>query len=130
MTGCTACTPFVPPYPAEVLDAAVLDAAVAQVKPPPQVLGVSGIAEQPIIIHDARINWALVAALPPFQMFLAERDGPNQTGKNSQEWATGVALKMAAAVNDQALFDEYAAWHEAKGYWPGETPMGTVKGQK
>ena len=127
MTGCTACTPFVPPYPAAVLDTAVLDAAVAPVKPPPQVLGVSGIAEQPIVIHDPKINWALVAALPPFQMFLAERDGPNQTGKNSQEWATGVAMRLAAAVNDQALFDEYAAWHEAKGYWPNETPLGQVK---
>ena len=96
-------------------------------KPPPQVLGVAGIAEQPIVIHDAKINWAMVAALPPFQMFLAERDGPNQTGKNSQEWATGVAMRLAAAVNDQALFDEYAAWHGAKGYWPNETPLGQVK---
>ena len=124
MTGCTACTPFVPPYPAAVLDTAVLDAAVAPVKPPPQVLGVSGIKETPIVIHDAKINWALVAALPPFQMYLAERDGPNQTGQNSQQWATGVAMRLAAAVSDQALFDEYAAWHEAKGYWPNETPMG------
>ena len=126
MTGCTACTPFAP-HPAAVLDTAVLDAAVAPAKPPPQVLGVAGIAEQPIVIHDAKINWAMVAALPPFQMFLAERDGPNQTGKNSQEWATGVAMRLAAAVNDQALFDEYAAWHGAKGYWPNETPLGQVK---
>lgn len=96
-------------------------------KPPPQVLGVSGIAEQPIVIHDAKINWAMVAALPPFQMFLAERDGPNQTGKNSQEWATEVAMRLGSAVGDKALFDAYAAWHEAKGYWPGETPMGAAK---
>lgn len=127
MTGCTTCNPFeLPPVPV-VLDTAMLDAAVAPVKPPPQVLGVSGIAEQPIVIHDAKINWALVAALPPFQMFLAERDGPNQTGQNSQQWATGVAMRLAAAVNDQALFDEYAAWHQAKGYWPNETPLGQVR---
>ena len=127
MTGCTACTPFAAPHPAAVLDTAVLDAAVAPVKPPPQVLGVSGIAEQPIVIHDAKINWAMVAALPPFQMFLAERDGPNQTGKNSQEWATGVAMRLAASTGDDALFGDYAAWHEAKGYWPNETPMGGIK---
>ena len=127
MTACADCTPFVQPHPAVVLDTAVLDAAAAPVKPPPQVLGVAGIAEQPIVIHDAKINWAMVAALPPFQMFLAERDGPNQTGQNSQQWATGVAMRLAAAVNDQALFDEYAAWHEAKGYWPNETPMGVAK---
>ena len=127
MTGCTACTPFAAPHPAAVLDTAVLDAAVAPVKPPPQVLGVSGIAEQPIVIHDAKINWAVVAALPPFQMFLAERDGPNQTGKNAQEWATQVAIHLAATTSDTALFEAYCAWHEAKGYWPGETPMGQVK---
>ena len=127
MTACADCTPFVQPHPAVVLDTAVLDAAVAPVKPPPRVLGVAGIAEQPIVIHDPKINWAMVAALPPFQMFLAERDGPNQTGQNSQQWATGVAMRLAAAVNDQALFDEYAAWHAAKGYWPHETPLGQVK---
>jgi len=110
------------------LDAAIgQEAQQAAPKPPPQVLGVAGIAEQPIVIHDAKINWAMVAALPPFQMFLAERDGPNQTGQNSQQWATGVAMRLAAAVNDQALFDEYAAWHAAKGYWPNETPMGVAK---
>ena len=127
MTGCTTCNPFELPPVQVVLDTAVLDAAVAPVKPPPQVLGVSGIAEQPIVIHDAKINWALVAALPPFQMFLTERDGPNQTGKNSQEWATGVAMRLAASTGDEALFGEYAAWHEAKGYWPNETPLGQVK---
>ena len=58
MTGCTACTPFAAPYPAAVLDTAVLDAAVAPVKPPPQVLGVSGIAEQPIVIPDSH-RWRL-----------------------------------------------------------------------
>lgn len=127
MTGCADCTPFVQPHPAVVLDTAVLDAAVAPVKPPPQVLGVSGIAEQPIIIHDAKINWAMVAALPPFQMYLAERDGPNQTGKNAQEWATQVAMHLAATTSDMALFETYCAWHTAKGYWPNETPLGQVK---
>ena len=125
MTGCTTCTGYNAPPP--ILDVAVIDAAVATPKPPPQVLGVSGIAEQPIVIHDAKINWALVAALPPFQMFLAERDGPNQTGKNSQEWATAIAIRMGAEMGDKVLFDEYATWHEAKGYWPGETPMGAAK---
>ena len=127
MTGCADCTPFVQPHPAVVLDTAVLDAAAAPVKPPPQVLGVSGIEAAPIIIHDAKINWATVASLPPFQMYLAERDGPNQTGKNAQEWATQVAMHLAATTSDTALFDAYCAWHTAKGYWPNETPLGQVK---
>lgn len=96
-------------------------------KPPPQVLGVSGIAETPIVVSSPVLNWAVIAALPPFQMFITERDGPNQTGKNSQEWATEVALRLAARAGDQVLFDEYAAWHAAKGYWPGETPFGEAK---
>lgn len=96
-------------------------------KPLPRILGVSGIAETPIVLDQPKINWAVVAALPPFQMFLAERDGPNQTGKNSQEWATGVAMRLAAAVGDEALFGDYAAWHAAKGYWPNETPLGQAK---
>lgn len=97
-------------------------------KPPPRTLGVSGIAEQPILMPTPQlVNWAQVAALPPFQMFLAERDGPNQTGKNSQEWATGVAMRLAASAGDEALFGEYTAWHAAKGYWPNETPLGQVK---
>lgn len=125
MTGCTTCTGYNAPPP--VLDVAVLEAAIAPTKPPPQVLGVSGIAETPIVLDQPKLNWAMVAALPPFQMFLAERDGPNQTGKNSQEWATGVAMHLAATTSDTALFDAYAAWHEAKGYWPGETPMGQAK---
>ena len=127
MTGCADCTPFVQPHPAVVLDTAVLDAAAAPVKPPPQVLGVAGIEATPIIIHDAKINWATVAALPPFQMYLAERDGPNQTGKNAQEWATQVATHLAATTSDTVLFDDYCAWHTAKGYWPNETPLGQVK---
>lgn len=99
-------------------------------KPPPQTLGVSGIAEQPILMPTPRrVNWAQVAALPPVQMFLTERDGPNQTGKNSQEWATEVALRLAASMGDETLLDEYSAWHQARGYWPGETPLGEVEGQ-
>lgn len=93
-------------------------------KPPPQTLGVSGIAETPIVLDRPKTNWAVVAALPPFQMFLAERDGPNQTGKNSHEWATEVAVRLAASVSESALLDEYSTWHKAKGYWPGETPLG------
>lgn len=99
-------------------------------KPPTQYAGVVGIEPKPIELTPApeqRVNWRALAALPPFQMFLAERDGPNQTGKNSQEWATEVAMRLAASVGDEALFGAYSAWHEAKGYWPGETPMGQAK---
>ena len=95
-----------------------------QQKPPTQTAGVVGIEPKPIVLDQPKTNWAAVAALPPFQMFLAERDGPNQTGKNSHEWATEVAVRLAASVSESALLDEYSTWHKAKGYWPGETPLG------
>lgn len=125
---------YVPVPPAPAAPAPSLDASPAHapadgpVKPPAQVLSVNGVSAPSIVIHDHKVNWSQVAGLPPFQMFIAERDGPNQTGENSHLWATGVAMRLAAAVNDQALLDEYSAWHEAKGYWPGETPLGAPKG--
>lgn len=93
-------------------------------KPSPQILGVSGIAETPIVIQTPTIHWAGIAALPPFQMFLVERFGPNQTGKNSYEWALDTALRHE---DEGLLWDEYAAWHNNTGYWPDETPMGLAK---
>ena len=53
--------------------------------------------------------------------------GLNQTGKNAQEWATQVAMHLAATTAGLVLFDAYCAWHQAKGYWPNETPLGQVK---
>lgn len=97
-------------------------------KPPPQVLGVGGMAAPEIVIHSPKVNWALVAGLPPFQMYLAECDGPNQTGENSHAWATAAAMRLAGAGGDEALIEAYSVWHAAKGYWPGETPFGAVKG--
>lgn len=133
-TGITPCATCGQPFPPAsavppVVDKALLDAAT---KPPTQIAGVAGIVEVPITMHqapaDVGINWRFVASLPPFQMFLSERAGPNQTGQNSHAWATMAAIGLAADVGDKALLDQYAAWHEAKGYWPDETPLGRSKG--
>jgi hypothetical protein len=105
---------------------------LSDVKPPTQVAGVVGIEAVPITMNEppARpaVDWGLVAALPPFQMFLAERAGPDPTGLNSHAWALKSAHDLAAVVGDGALFNEYAAWHGRKGYWPGETPLGVAGG--
>lgn len=94
-------------------------------KPPTQVAGAQGIsAPAGKRAEPKRINWTAVAALPPFQMFLAERGGPDPTGRNSHAWALKVATELARMVGDEALFQQYAEWHGAKGYWPNETPMG------
>lgn len=103
---------------------------MATEKPPTQVAGVVGIAPKPIELTPApeqRVNWRAFAALPPFQMFVAERL-PDPTGRNSQDWALRAAQGWAAQQGDQALKDDYYRWHARKGYWPGETPDGNVRG--
>ena len=35
--------------------------------------------------------------------------------------------RRTAPVGDEALFGEYAARHQSKGYWPNETPLEQVK---
>lgn len=95
-------------------------------KPPTQVAGVVGIAPTPITMNEPQakaIHWPAIAALPPFQMFAAERMR-NTSGKDSELHAQDF---IRSKGHEQDLFDEYAAWHTAKGYWPGETPMGVAK---
>ncbi len=95
-------------------------------KPPTQYAGVVGIEPKPIVLTPApeqRVNWPAIAALPPFQMFAAER-ARNTSGKDS----LGHALDLVhARSGTRDLFNEYADWHLAKGYWPGETPLGEAK---
>lgn len=78
------------------------------IKPPTQIAGVQGIASaKQGISQPIQINWGLIVELPAFQMFAAEKHSGN------------------AVVND-ALYAEYCQWHEAKGYWPNETPLGEL----
>lgn len=79
------------------------------VKPPPIVLSVDGIAPKPIVLTPEAVNWGRLTGLPAFDMFLAERHSGKFPGPGHD------------------LYSDYCAWHEAKGYWPNETPMGEVK---
>ena len=94
-------------------------------KPPTQYAGVVGIEPKPIELTPARpvIDWHAVAALPPFQMFAAERMR-NTSGKDSMDHALDYVRGMGAAPD---LLQAYEAWHTAKGYWPNETPLGDAK---
>lgn len=58
------------------------------------------------------IDWQRLSGLPPFCMFLAER------------YQSGVPAQSPE------LYSEYCQWHEAKGYWPNETPLGEIKDQR
>lgn len=95
-------------------------------KPPTQVAGVVGIAATPITMNEPQaktIDWPAIAALPPFQMFAAERMR-NTSGKDSMEHALDYVRGMGSAPD---VLQAYEAWHADKGYWPNETPYGEVK---
>ena len=83
--------------------------SVADTKPEPIRVGVDGIAPKPIVLAAEPVNWGRLMTLPPFEMFLAERYRGRMPGQT------------------QDIYTEYCEWHQAKGYWPNETPMGEVK---
>ena len=98
-------------------------------KPPTQIAGVVGIEPERIVMNEApttTLPWAYIAGLPPFQMFAAERMR-NTSGKDSQDHAADLIRTKGAG---QDLFDDYAAWHKAKGYWLGESPTGETRADK
>lgn len=79
--------------------------------PAAQIVGVRGIdatkfSEENVIPKRLR---DLLVGLPPFQMFASMKRQP-----------PAVLVLQDAAVN------EYFRWHQAKGYWPGETPFGEL----
>ncbi|KZK32005.1 hypothetical protein A4F85_04620 [Delftia sp. GW456-R20] len=95
-------------------------------KPPTQVASVQGIASVPITMNEPpAFDWGRLVQLPPFQMFAEETERPDRTRPDySAEGHAGKFVRARGAGQD--LFDQYAAWHAAKGYWPNETPMGEV----
>lgn len=100
---------------------------VKREKPPTQIAGVAGIdAHKPMGSEPApRINWFKLVDLPAFQMFVTEQSGL-QVGIAASEWVK----QRRATLSDSVLYDQYAAWHEAKGLWVNETPAGIILGDK
>jgi len=96
-------------------------------KPPTQTAGVSGIdghggmGEAPPMPSEPRINWFNLVNLPAFEMFVFEQTG-QQAGAAANDWVK----QRRATLSDSVLYDQYAAWHKAKGYWVNETPMGAL----
>lgn len=95
--------------------------SVADTKPEPIRVGVDGIAPKPIELTPKRIDWAHLFGLPPFQMYAVER--ARKSPADVMAWMPGWAREHES---EQALFDDYCQWHAAKGYWPGEDPMGRI----
>lgn len=103
-------------------------------KPEPIRVAAEGIEAKPVTMNEPQpkqINWRRVAQLPPFQMFATEnaanRNAANRSDKDAETFAFEFAVHQANKHGDEAAFEVYAAWHEQKGYWPNETPMGELK---
>ena len=91
-------------------------------KPPTQIAGVTGIDSYKPMDSKPPIDWYKLCALPPFEMFMMEQTG--QTNANNIiQWAQ----QRAEALGADKFYQLYADWHEAKGYWVNETPMGELK---
>lgn len=100
----------------------------AKKKPPTQTAGVGGIdahggmGEAPIEQPSQQyIDWQKLIGLPAFEMFVFDESGQH-AGASADEWV----VQRRAGMGDKPLYELYAKWHRAKGYWPDETPMGDL----
>ena len=92
-------------------------------KPPTPVAGVAGISATPITMNLPAPDWNRIVALPPFQVFAAEK-AVAAGGHDSLAHALAYARQSGGG---HELYNEYAAWHAATGKWPNETPMGDLR---
>ena len=100
-------------------------------KPEPIRVGVEGFnafAAKLASAPQPYVDVTRLGELPVFQMFLAERHPekkhlqmPESRIYDHQKW-------LIHALELNQLYPEYCSWHEAKGYWPNETPLGEIKG--
>ncbi|RMX08491.1 hypothetical protein D8I35_05280 [Corticibacter populi] len=122
-----------PKFPAPLQDLILQsDAAVAPeclaTKPPAQRVTISGINGIGFGMGASKsgIDWERVVTLPSFQLF-AEEMTPNADGKNSLEHAIAYVEQASKSKKEADFFQQYAEWFDAKGYWPAETPLGSLK---
>ena len=94
-------------------------------KPKAQTLGVNGIEAKPITMNEQgdELNLHLLAAFPPFQMWLCENQ-ENNTSLPIDSWAEAILMNEIHSGTLEALISDYIQWHENKGYWKGEDPLG------
>jgi hypothetical protein len=103
-------------------------------KPQPLYVGVTGISIGSAVDISTRdwelpkIDWHGLMKLPPFQQFAAEQC--ERAEGNSMRWIELFVLKALDEKGEQALFSDYCRWHEAKGRWPNETPLGAPRNEE
>ena len=99
------------------------------IKPPTQSVGVAGFKADLYASDIKKIDWHLLIHLPKFQMYAVEVAGIKygHVG-NVMEWIMGYVQDRIRSYGEQNFFDEYANWHDEKGYWVNEDVYGQLKG--
>lgn len=94
-------------------------------KPEPIRVSAKGIEAKPVTMNapEPAVDWRKLAAHPPFQMFVHERN-PNAEGINSERWAFEYIERFVREVDADTLLQNYIEWHAEKGYWPDEDHFG------
>lgn len=90
-------------------------------KPPTQIAGVTGIDGHGAMGEAPVINWFKLVDLPAFEMFVSE-----QSGLHTKVTVDNWVKDRRATLGDSPFYDQYAAWHAKKGFWPNETPTGEL----
>ncbi|MCW8037947.1 hypothetical protein [Acinetobacter entericus] len=95
-------------------------------KPATQTVGVVGAAtdEYGIDSKPTGICWPTLVQVPKFQMFASELS--RMSSGSVMEWITEFVFNQVKEKGEQAFFDEYAQWHDRKGYWNNETVYGEL----
>ena len=75
---------------------------------------------------NQKIDWHVLIHLPKFQMYAVEVAGSYGHCGNVMEWLMGYVQDRIRSYGEQNFFDEYANWHDQKGYWKQETPYGEL----
>lgn len=97
------------------------------IKPPTQSVGVEGFKADLYASDNKSIEWQVLIHLPKFQMYAVEVAG-RQYGSvgNIMEWIIGWMQDRIRSYGEQNFFDEYANWHNEKGYWKQEDVFGNL----
>lgn len=115
--------PLPVPVP-DALDTAPVPASAD--KPPPTVLGVSGINDTTFGGAGAPSpEWVFLVNHPPFQMYVAAQIG-TEGEPDAVLRCIGYVQQHMEKEDLAGLLDRYSSWFHSRGSWPNETPMGEL----
>lgn len=96
-------------------------------KPPTQAVGVAGFKADLYASDIKKIDWHILIHLPKFQMYAVQMTGGSYGNcGNVMEWIMGYVQDRIQSHGERNFYDEYANWHDAKGYWKNENVYGEL----